>query len=961
MAMLLSELAIAPLPSGLGNVEITGLTADSREVKPGYLFAALPGTRVDGARFIDDAVAAGAAAVLGSKDLPPGVGGTVPVLRDDNPRKALALMAAKFAGRQPETVVAVTGTNGKTSVAAFVRQIWTRLGLAAASLGTTGVISPTGTRKIVHTTPDPIVLHEMLERLADEGVEHLALEASSHGLQQNRLDGVRIAAGAFTNITRDHLDYHSDFDEYFAAKMRLFTDLIDRQGVAVINADVPEAEKIAQLCLTSGLKLMRTGSNGAEIKLMLQKRKGFASALKIGCEGKEYDVELPLVGDFQVSNALVAAGLVIATGGEPGDVFEALAHLEGAPGRLELVTRSAHDAPIFVDYAHTPDALETALGTLRPYVDGQLKVVFGCGGDRDRGKRPLMGEVAARLADVCYVTDDNPRTEDPAAIRRQIMETCPGGIEIDDRASAIKQAVAGLHHGDILLVAGKGHETGQIVGNRTLPFSDQDVVLDAVGGAGGALWSVEDIVAATGGVLEGTVANDLSGVSIDTRTLEPGDIFFAIVGEVSDGHDYVANAFEAGAGLVVVARKDENMAQLGPLLVVDDTLRALENLGRAARTRSEAKIIAVTGSVGKTSTKEALKLALGACGKTHASVASYNNHWGVPLTLARMPRDTDFGVFEIGMNHAGEITPLTKMVRPHVAVITCIAESHLGHFSSLDEIADAKAEIFSGVEPGGVAVLLRDGPYFDRLSNAARGAGVSHIVSFGRDEAADARLVDVVLHQTCSCVRADVFGEDVCFKVGAAGEHMVINALAVLAAARLAGGDLARSAIALAEMKPAKGRGVRMKLAAPGGNFIVIDESYNANPTSMRAALALLAAATPHGHGRRIAVVGDMLELGKQSIDLHVGLAESIISGGISTVFACGEHMAALWKTLPVELRGVYGKTSDELRKPLLEAIGAGDVVMIKGSLGSRMGPLVAAIQEKFNAAPNAASGDRDD
>lgn len=328
--------------------------------------------------------------------------------------------------------------------------------------------------------------------------------------------------------------------------------------------------------------------------------------------------------------------------------------------------------------------------------------------------------------------------------------------------------------------------------------------------------------------------------------------------------------------------------------------------------------------------------------------------------MARMPRDAAFGVFEIGMNHAGEITPLTKMVRPHVAMITCIAESHLGHFASLDEIADAKAEIFQGLEPDGVAVLLRDDKYFDHLTAAAQEAGVGRVVSFGRHEAADVRLDKVVLHQTCSCVRASVEGEEVCYKVGAAGEHMAVNSLAVLAAAKLAGGDLARGAIALAGMQAAKGRGVRSKRVAPGGHFVIIDESYNANPTSMRAALALLASATPKGHGRRIAVIGDMLELGDQSGSLHKDLLEPIVSGGIDVVFACGEHMAELWKVLPAELHGVYGKTSEEIRDPLLEAIGAGDVVMVKGSLGSRMGPLVSAIENKFKPAPDA-GGDGDD
>ncbi|MGI9462933.1 MAG: UDP-N-acetylmuramoyl-L-alanyl-D-glutamate--2,6-diaminopimelate ligase, partial [Aestuariivirgaceae bacterium] len=469
MAMLLSELAGGLVPPGLGRVEITGLTADSREVAPGYLFAALPGTQVDGARFIEDAIAAGAVAILGPRTLPPGIGGNVPVLREDNPRKTLTLMAARFAGHQPETVVAVTGTNGKTSVAAFVRQIWASMRLRAASMGTTGIIGPEGVQSLVHTTPEPVTLHEALNDLDRQGVTHLALAASSHGLQQNRLDGVAIAAGAFTNLTRDHLDYHADFDEYFAAKMRLFDDLLAPGATAVINADMPEAGHIILRCRENGLKVVSTGVAGADIKLVKQERDGFGQKLAIQHDRQIYNVHLPLVGAFQASNALVAAGLVIATGGQPDNVFAALGTLEGASGRLQLVATADCGAPVFVDYAHTPDALENALRSLRPYADKQLKVVFGCGGDRDAGKRPQMGAIAAEQADVCYVTDDNPRTEDPGAIRAEIIAACPGGIEVAGRAEAIERAVGSLEQGDVLLVAGKGHETGQIVAGETIP------------------------------------------------------------------------------------------------------------------------------------------------------------------------------------------------------------------------------------------------------------------------------------------------------------------------------------------------------------------------------------------------------------------------------------------------------------------------------------------------------------
>ena len=460
-----------------------------------------------------------------------------------------------------------------------------------------------------------------------------------------------------------------------------------------------------------------------------------------------------------------------------------------------------------------------------------------------------------------------------------------------------------------------------------------------------ALWTVDELLDATGAKLEGVVTAALNGVSIDTRSLAPGDIFVAIKGDVHDGHDFVPAAIKAGAGLALVSRVSAER----PLLVVaDDPLRGLESMGRASRGRSHAQIVGVTGSVGKTSTKEMLLAALSASGLTHASAASFNNHWGVPLTLARMPRETAYGVFEIGMNHAGEITPLVGMVRPHVAIITTIAASHLGHFKSLDEIAEAKAEIFSGVVPGGHALINRDTPYYEFLAKAARRAGVKNIHSFGHHAQATVRIERLVLHSECCCVTAKVMGEDVIYKLGVPGEHMAVNSLAVLGAVKLMGADLARAALALATAAPAKGRGARQRLKIAGGEILLIDESYNANPASVRAALALLATAKPGPGGRRVAVLGDMLELGDHGPSLHAELAGPMDEAHVDVLYASGPLMANLWAKTPAAKRGVWAEKSDGLRDALLTGLRAGDVVMVKGSLGSRMGPLVEALKAAY-------------
>ena len=523
------------------------------------------------------------------------------------------------------------------------------------------------------------------------------------------------------------------------------------------------------------------------------------------------------------------------------------------------------------------------------------------------------------------------------------------------------------------------------------------------------LWTAQAIVEATGAERAGALPDAITGISIDSRSIKTGEAFFAIKGDTLDGHDFVAAALKAGADLAVVARdslhrigpslprvrgrvgegelrgsdsrtgplpdpppqagegkaggsvssdgSDRWVAADAPLLIVNDVLAALGDLARAARARSQARIVAVTGSVGKTSTKEALALALRSDGETHASTASFNNHWGVPLSLARLPLSARYAVFEIGMNHPGEITPLVRMVRPHVAIVTAIEPVHLEFFESVAAIADAKAEIFLGLEPDGAAVINRDNPHYERLRRHAREAGVQRIVSFGENARADARLVKCALQPNSSTVEAKILGLPVTYKIGAPGRHLVMNSLAVLAAAHLAGADLARSALALAQQAPAAGRGTRVTLALPEGPALVIDESYNANPTSMRAALALLGQAQTAAGGRRIAVLGDMLELGRTAEELHAALADPIRDNAVDLVYCAGPLMAALWQTLPSAVRGGYANSAAELEPQVVAAVRSGDAIMVKASAGSRMGPIVKALARRYsdNPAPAAA------
>jgi UDP-N-acetylmuramoyl-tripeptide--D-alanyl-D-alanine ligase len=468
------------------------------------------------------------------------------------------------------------------------------------------------------------------------------------------------------------------------------------------------------------------------------------------------------------------------------------------------------------------------------------------------------------------------------------------------------------------------------------------------------LWTIGEIVTVTGGTCLGDGARPVVGLSIDSRSLTPREGFIAIRGPNRDGHSFVAAALDSGAACAVVDRtftpgEEERLVRVG------DTLEALNALGRASRARAtDTAVIAVTGSVGKTGTKEALRLALAPSGSVHASAKSFNNHWGVPLSLANMPRDVCFGVFEIGMNHAGEIDVLTRLVRPQIAVITTVAPVHLGFFRSVEEIADAKAEIFHGLEPRGSAIINRDNPHYERLKRHAEKQG-ARIVSFGEAKGADARLLSVELKPDGSEVEADVLGEKLSYRLGAPGRHLVQNSLAVLAAVKLTGADVATAALAYADLRAQAGRGGRTVFPRKEGAIVIIDESYNANPASMRAALATLGLAPRNEFKRRVAVLGDMLELGIQGPQLHQQLAEVVDGAGVDVVFACGELMGSLYEALPASRQGAYAKTAEELAPLLTAGVEPGDVIMVKGSLGSRMGPLVEALKRRFDTEGNRA------
>ena len=933
----LAKIEKADISLSTGEIEIEGLALKASDVKKGYAFVALRGQQKDGADFIPEAVSSGAVVIFSERL----VEADVPVVVIPDLRRAVSRMASVLYPSDGLTKVAVTGTNGKTSTVFYVQQILNKLGICAASLGTIGVDSPVWKEEGSVTTPDAITLNQTLQKLADKGVRVVAMEASSHGLDQGRTDGVAFAAGAFTNLTRDHLDYHATMEAYLTAKSRLFSEAVSVNGMAVLNADIPEFNALKKIAEERGIRVLSYGQDGWDLRLILQEPREAGQHVVVDVLGKRYEVDITIVGDFQVMNLLAATGLCLAVGAEAHQIMELWPTLQAPAGRIEAMGILPNGAQVFVDYAHTPDAIERVLTSLRPHTAGRLVCLFGCGGNRDAGKRASMGALADRLADVVYIVDDNPRFEDPVAIREEIKAACPKGIMCDNREEAIHQAIAELGAGDVLVLAGKGHEAGQTIQGITYAFDDRiEARLAIQKTQKTALWPASDLQLALSAKVPDIVAG--YGVSIDTRTIALGDVFVALRGEKIDGHDFVYQAVAKGAAVCVVDHLVDRVPT-AKQIVVSNTTEALESMARFARMRSDALFVGVTGSSGKTTTKEMLRQCLSDQGETYATAGNFNNQIGVPLTLARMPINTQYAIIEMGMNHTGELMQLSDMVRPDVTIVTMIGSAHRAFFADEQEIAAAKAEIFDYQNRQGTAVLNRDSAFYGFLADAATMQGVKKITSFGQDERADIVLVAAVPDGEGTYVNARWHGDNISFRIGFLGQHFAMNALAVLGAVDALGASVEQAVRSLEKTAPVAGRGACVDVTLSDGRKIkVIDDAYNANPASMAASITSLGLRTG---GRKIAVLGDMLELGPAGAAMHVGLSGVLGTVGIDKVYTVGSLMHALFDALPFDKQGAAVSHAAEIIPVLMQELQDGDIVLVKASNGTGLSVVLSALK----------------
>ncbi|MGE0403831.1 MAG: UDP-N-acetylmuramoyl-L-alanyl-D-glutamate--2,6-diaminopimelate ligase [Kofleriaceae bacterium] len=905
---------------GDASIEVGAVRSDSRDIKPGDVFVALQGLRSDGHAFIKTALDQGAVAVVVERDVP---AGKAVVVRVPSSSDALGVMIGNALQNPAKkmTLVGVTGTNGKTTTTYLVESILRAAGHEVGVIGTVTYRWKGRSIDAPYTTPTPQVLHETFANMLLDGVTHVVMEVSSAALSMNRLAGVKFQVAAFSNLTQDHLDVHGSMAEYFEAKKLLFTHHLD--GAAVVNVDDPKGQAMGAAADGRVLRVTAKAGGDGNVRVVEQTSTVRGIEAKIATPRGEIAVSAkPLIGHYNVENLALAVGIGEALGVPHAAIAKGIAELPGVPGRVERVSNAA-DLDVFVDYAHTPDALRNVLGALRPLTARRLICVFGCGGDRDPTKRPKMGAAVAELADLAVVTSDNPRTEDPRAIIDQILPGVPRPFLVEvDRRAAIKAAIAEATPGDVVVIAGKGHEDYQIIGTTKHHFDDREVAAEAI-----TEREVRFLPGLARDAGSTSVVKDIpvSRVVIDSRKALPGSLYVAIKGENHDGHAFCAKAVETGAVAVMVER-DVDVAV--PQIVVEDTRIALGKMARAHRRAWPGKLVAITGSAGKTTTKELTRAALAAEGPTHAAEGSLNNETGLPLTVLGLRLLHEYGVVEMGMRGAGQIEYLTKIAEPDVAVVVNAGTAHIELLGSTAAIAKAKAEIWMGLRDGGTVVLPADDLRLDEHARTHRPK--ARFVTFGERDA-DVRLVEYTPTDAGGQLVLDVFGARHELALQLVGRHAAIDACAAIAAAHAAGASIAKILAGLARAKPPSMRG---EVVDVHGRKVIVD-CYNANPASMAAAMRALAERAHAGHA--LAVVGDMLELGDHAAAEHEKIGALAKELGIG-VITLGE--------LAKKIDGDHAGDPADAAKRALDRTKAGDWILLKASRGMKLERVLDAMRE---------------
>ena len=912
-------------------INIEGISFDSRKIRKNYIFFAINGEKTSGSKFIKDAISKRAKVIVTNKKIKQK--NLVPFILVKDVRKSLAEASSNFYKKKPSNIIAVTGTNGKSSVADFFYQILLLNKKSVASIGTLGVFSKKYKKKTNLTTMDPLTLHRNLEILKEKKIEYVILEASSHGLSQKRLDYLKIKTGIFTNFSHDHLDYHKNMKSYFNSKMYLFNNLLKKKSNIIADEETKKFKIIKNIARKRKLKKNTIGLKSGNILILERRYKQDKQIIKILDNYKTYLLEIPLIGYFQVKNLLMAILAASSCGIKRDKIFKQIKKIKPVSGRLECVSKLKNNSKIIVDFAHTPDALKQTLIALKQQYKREIIIVFGCGGERDKKKRYEMGMIARKYCRKIFVTDDNPRNENPEIIRNSIIKGCKKlAVSIGDRKKAIDAAVLELNQNEILLVAGKGHEKTQDYGNIVKVFSDKKVIKEIVKRRKKYFKKLNWSNFLTQKVFKRRNFKELNfnGVSINTKKIKKNNLFFAIKGKKRDGHNFVKEAINNGAVKAVVNKKIKHLPR-NKTIIVKNTLSSLNDLARSARNNTEAQIIGITGSVGKTTVKNLISFALKNYGKVHFSPHSYNNKFGVPLTLCNLKPKTEYGVFEIGMDKKGEINDLSKIIQPKIALITNISEAHLKNFNSLTGIAKAKAEIIENVTIGGSIILNKDDKFFTFLLNKSKKRGLN-IISFGLNKKADIFLLGIKKINNLYILKVRVKDRIFYFYTKQILNNFLSNIMACISVLYALNLNLNNMKKKFINFSLPSGRGDVKIINKFNKRFKFIDESYNANPLSMSSAINNVSSFKKNKNEKKLAFLSDMLELGKKSKKFHKDLSKVINKSDIDKVYVYGNHIKETFDLLSKNKKGKKFQNLDQAYNHLGKIIKNNDLLMVKGS-----------------------------
>ena len=932
-------------------MNVKGISFDSRRVKNKDIFFAIDGKKKSGADFIDEAISKGASvAIINKKNKIKNP--KILLIKVSNVRKSLSEASANFYKKKPKSILAVTGTNGKSSVADFFYQILSLNKIPVASIGTLGIISKNYKKKTNLTTLDSLTLNKYLEFFAKNRINNVILEASSHGLDQNRLDNISIKTGIFTNLSHDHLDYHKSIKSYFNSKMYLFNNLLNKNSYIITDEENKEFKNIKFIANRRKIKKLTIGSNSGNIKILQSKYKENKQVIKIGINSETFLIEIPLIGDFQIKNLMMAVLAAFSCGLNKNKILNQLHKIKPVSGRLECVANIKNNSNIIVDFAHTPDALKQTLIALKKQFKKKIVIVFGCGGERDKEKRIIMGKIAKSYCRKIFVTDDNPRNENPKKIRKSILKGCGNlAIEIGNRKKAIENAIHELKPNEILLVAGKGHENKQDYGKKIIQFSDKQVIKKIIKKRKFYYKKKYYENYLLKKVFNNNNVNKIqyNGVSINTKTMKKNNLFFALRGKKTDGHNFVKQAINKGAIKCIVNKKISKFDK-NKTIKVKNVLSSLTSLAKVTRENTSAEIIGITGSVGKTTLKNLIAFALKNYGNVYHSPHSYNNKFGVPLSLANLKKNTQYGVFEIGMDKKGEINTLSKIVKPEIAIITNISGAHFKNFNTLKDIASAKSEIIDNISKGGHIILNKDDKFFNFLSNKAKRKKIK-IISFSARKKADIFLIRTKKIKNYYELKVNVKKNIYYFYSKYKMNNFINNVLACISVLTILNLNLREIKKIFSNFVIPDGRGDINIVNKYSKRFKFIDESYNANPLSMYSAINNMNLYKKIKNSKKLVLLGDMLELGKKSKNLHKKLSTVINKSTIDQVFVYGKHIRETFKLLSKNKKGKVFNSLNDAHSHFSKTINNNDLLMIKGSNATGLNQFSKNIKRKVTSA----------